>query len=30
MGNLGCLLAWTHPVRHLTRRARRAVTPRPI
>lgn len=30
MGNLGCLFAWMHPVRHLSRRARRAVTPRPI
>lgn len=30
MGNLGCLFAWMHPVRHLSRSARRAITPRPI
>jgi hypothetical protein len=30
MGYLGCLMAWTHPVSHLGRRIRRAVTPRPI
>lgn len=30
MGYLGCLFAWLHPVRHVSRRVRRAVTPRPI
>src|ERR1700675_2088441 len=30
VGYLGCLFAWMHPVRHLGRSARRAVTPRPI
>lgn len=30
VGYLGCLFAWMHPVRHLARGVRRAVTPRPI
>jgi hypothetical protein len=30
LGNLGCLFAWMHPVRHMGRSVRRAVTPRPI
>lgn len=30
MGYLGCLFAWLHPVRHVSRRVQRAVTPRPI
>jgi len=30
MGYLGCLFSWMHPVRHVGRQVRRAVTPRPI
>jgi len=30
VGYLGCLLSWLHPVRHVGRRVKRAVTPRPI
>lgn len=30
MGYLGWLFAWMHPIRHLSRRAKRSITPRPI
>lgn len=30
VGYLGCLFSWMHPIRHLGRGVRRAVTPRPV